>query len=206
MFTRLTRKSPWGAQIGCGIVLSFIVMAPGFFIGYMTYTRDHSDNRNALFGFSAVWIAVGILVLLSQIHQVFASRSPETIVEIDPLELKPGESVRIHVIQPGPLRLQSIHANLSGEDTTISFSAYEKTTNTKRTTKYIGPFRMIEIERYDIGGGEVLEREATFRVPPDIPASLESSGRTIRWTIEVWGRVAWWPDFMHPFPVTVTIK
>ena len=150
MFTRLTRQSPWGAQIGCGITLAFIVAAPGLFIGYMTYTRDQSDNRNAMFAFAAVWVVVGILVLLSQIHQAIASRSPET-----------------------------------------------------RNTKYLGQFRMIDVERYDIAGGEQLEREATFQVPADIPVSLESPDRTIRWKIEVWGRVAWWPDFMHPFPVTV---
>lgn len=206
MFTRLTRQSPWKAQVGCGFALAFIVAAPGLFIGYMTYTRDHSDNRNAMFAFSAVWVVVAILVLLSNIHQAIAMRSPETMIEIDPGELKPGEPLRIRVIQPGPLSLQSIHANLSGEDTTISYSRNERVTHTKRNTKYLGPFRMIEVERYDIAGGEQLEREATFQIPPDIPASLESSDRTIRWKIEVWGRVAWWPDFMHPFPVTVTIK
>src|SRR5689334_3958147 len=119
MFTRLTRASPWGAQIGCGIALAFITMAPGLFVGYMTYTRERSDDHTFYYVFSSVWIVVGILVLLSNIHQAFVARSPETILEIDPAELKPGDSVKIRVIQPGPLRLQSIHANLAGEDTTI---------------------------------------------------------------------------------------
>jgi hypothetical protein len=61
---------------------------------------------------------------------------------------------------------------------------------------------MFEIDRQTIGGGETLQREATF-VVPDIAASLDSPDEQIRWKIEVWGRVALWPDFMHPFPIKV---
>ena len=71
-----------------------------------------------------------------------------------------------------------------------------------RRTKFLGPHRMLEIGRQDIASGETLEREGTF-VVPDIPFSQEVPGLHVRWKIEVWGRVAMWPDFMHPFIVTV---
>lgn len=199
MFIRLERRAPWKAQIGCSFVLALVVAAPGLFIGYMTWTRDHSDNRNAVLAFSAVWIGVAFLVLLSGIHQMFAVRSPETIVEIEPAELTPGATLRIRITQPGPLNLRSIHANLAGEEL-----QYYTPRGGKRSskTRYLGPYRMVEIERNRIDDGGTLQRDVMF-VVPDIAASVDTVDLKIRWTIEVWGRVAWWLDFMHPFPVVV---
>lgn len=205
MFVRLTRQQPWKAQIGCTFVVALLVAAPGVFIGYMTYFHDHSDKRNALLVFAAVWCVVALLVLLSGIHQLFAVRSPETLVEISPSELVPGSSLRIRIIQPGPLRLLSLHANLAGEETKYYYTrpllgdGGGKRTS---TTRYLGPYRMLEVERRSIELSEQLQREATFIIPPIAP-STESTDLKIRWKIEVWGRVELWPDFMHPFPVTV---
>ena len=204
MFSRLARQDPWKAQVGCSLVLALVVAAPGIFIGYMTYFHDHSDKRNALFAFSAIWVIVGLLVLLSGIHQAFAIRSPETIVEIEPSELTPSREVRIRVTQPGPLRLLSLHANLVGEETKYYYARGIAGEGGKRTstTRYFGPYRMLEIDRRNIEIGETLQREATFAVPTAAP-SVESTEVKIRWKIEVWGRVAWWPNFMHPFPVKI---
>ena len=198
MFTRLVREQPWKAQIGCTFLISLVVAAPGVFIGYMTYFHDHSDNRNAILGFAAVWVVVALFVLLGGIHQLFAVRSPETIVEIEPAELTPGASIRIRVTQPGPLRLLSLHANLAGEETKYTYAA--KRTS---TTRYFGPYRMLEIERRNIDLSERVERDATFTVPEDVAPTVESPDLKVRWKIEVWGRVRMWPDFMHPFPVTI---
>jgi hypothetical protein len=204
MFTRLARAQPWKAQIGCAFGIALVAAAPGIFIGYMTYVHDHSDNRTAILAFSAVWIAVALLVLLGGIHQLFAVRSPETIVEIEPAELTPGSPVRIRVTQPGPLRLVSLHANLAGEQIKYFYARGVAGEGSKRTstTRYMGPYRMLEVERKTIDLSERLQREADFIVPA-IDPSLESTDLKIRWKIEVWGRVSMWPNFMHPFPVTV---
>jgi hypothetical protein len=201
MFTRLTREQPWKAQIGCGAVIALAAAAPGVFIAYMTYFHDHSDNRGKTFAFAAVWIVVGLFIFLGTIHQALASRSPETVVEIEPAELAPGEALRIRILQPGPLRLLSLHANLAGEETTIATGGGRRT----RTTRYLGPHRMLEVERQQIGAADTLQRDATFIVP-DVAASGEASGVSVQWKIEVWGRVSMWPDFMHPFPVKVVLR
>ena len=200
MYTRLSRESPWKAQIGCTAVIALIIASVGFFIAYMTWTRDQSDNRNGMLIFASIWIGVGALVMLSAIHQAFATRPPETIVEIDPEVLVPGQPVRVHILQPGPLNLRSIHVNLTAEETW-----WVTTRRGKRSLerKWHGPYRMMEIGREAIGGGETLDREGTFTIPRDIHETLESGGHNVRWKIEVWGRVAWWFGFMHPFPVRV---
>lgn len=200
MYTRLTRETPWKAQVGCGAVIALMVAMPGLFIGYMTYFHDQSEQRNAMFAFAGVWLVVAVVILLGSVHQAFAMRSAETIVEIEPLQLRPGQNVRVRVTQPGPLRLQSIHANLAGEQTTVRL--VPRTGNTSRTTKYLGPYRILEIDDHDIAPGESIERETTFQVP-DIAPSYQSPDGNLRWKIEVWGRVAWRPDFMHPFPVDI---
>ena len=200
MYTRLTRETPWKAQVGCGAVLSLIVAMPGLFIGYMTYFHDHSDNRTGMFVFAGVWVGVAVLILIGSIHQAFAMKSPETIVEIEPAELRLGESVRVRITQPGPLRLQSIHANLAGEQTTIRL--VPRTGKISRTTKYLGPYRIMEIDEQEIAPGASVEHEAMFQVP-DVAPTYESPDGNLRWKVEVWGRVAWRADFMHPFPVKV---
>lgn len=201
MYTRLTRETPWKAQVGCGAVLSLIVAMPGLFIGYMAYFHDHSDSRTGQLVFAGVWVGVGVLVLIGSIHQAFAMRSAETIVEVEPAEFRPGQSVRIRVTQPGPLRLQSIHANLAGEQTTIRFVNRDGG-KVSRTTKYLGPYRILEIDGQRIAMGESVGREAMFQVP-EVAPSYESPEGNLRWKIEVWGRVGLRPDFMHPFPVNV---
>lgn len=205
MFTRLERRAPWKAQIGCTFVIALLTASPGLFIGYMTWTRDHSDKRGAMLAFAAVWIVVGLLVLLSGIHQLFAVRSPETIVEIDPAELTPGAPLRLRITQPGPLHLRSLHVNLAGEELQYYYPRGLPGEGSKRSskTRYLGPHRMAEITQSRIAAGETLERDVMFTVPSDVVASVDSVDLKIRWTIEVWGRVAWWPDFMHPFPVRV---
>jgi hypothetical protein len=40
-------------------------------------------------------------------------------------------------------------------------------------------------------------------MPYDAPLSSETANERVTWHIEVWGRVRWWPDFMHPFTVIV---
>lgn len=36
-----------------------------------------------------------------------------------------------------------------------------------------------------------------------VAPSYESPEGNLRWKIEVWGRVALRPDFMHPFPLNI---
>ena len=191
MYTRLTRETPWKLQIGAGTVVALMVAMPGVFTGYMIWFHDQGGDRTRSFVFAGVWLFLGILILIGSIQQAFAGRSQETIVEVEPAEFWPGQTVRVRVTQPGPLRLQSIYVNLAGQEMTRS-----------RTTKYLDPYRITEIDGRRIAPGESVEEEASFHVP-DVAASNESPDSTLRWKIEVWGRVAFWPDFVHPFPVKV---
>jgi hypothetical protein len=185
-FTRLTRQTQWTRQVVCGFIIGLLAAA-GVGLIYMTYFHERDHGEWPMYAFGAVWIAVGLFVILGSVHQAFATRSPETIVEISPAVLVPGRALIVRIIQPGPLRLRSLHANLTGEKT-----IWKWVTGGHRRSfvSWQGPYRILEIGREDIEEHAPLQREATSPVPAGIEPTIEQGDTTIVWKIEVWGACA----------------
>lgn len=186
---RLERTTPWAAHIGCSFTLAALLIGLGSLFIYL------SRNEEAfllVYIVSGGFIAVGVLILLAGIHQLFAVRTPETIVEIDAERLERGASYRVCLVQQGPVTLDSLRANLVGERRVRKGKT--------RTYEHLGTFNFFD------SGGEVVVGDAPriwtaqLHVPPDIAPSDRFE---VTWKIEVWGKVRRRADFMHPFEVTV---
>ena len=54
-----------------------------------------------------------------------------------------------------------------------------------------------------IAAEDIWKMLVEFQLPDDTLHSTESEDRAIVWKIEVWDKVKWWPDFMHPFVIEV---
>lgn len=201
---QLTRDGTWSAQIGCGLAISIVLGGLGSFFVYMQKTHPQEKDEMVVYVVGYTFAAVGALMALSTVHQLLAVRSPETMVMIDAGDLVAGSSVRVRIVQPGPVRLYSLRANLVGEEirfaTRIDDSGVPHRT---RTARSLGTYHFFEQKDVTVLSGEQWQGEATLVVPADALSTESNDHHTVTWRIEVWGRVRLWPDFMHPYVITV---
>lgn len=188
--------------MGCGLLMSLILGGVGGFILYMEHVHPPSSDQNSAWVTPIVgggFFLVGVLLLFSVVYGFLASRSPETVVAIDKNELRRGDGVTVHILQPGPIRLKSLRADLFGEE--LRIRGY---TNRVTTRKDLGTFKFFAQDDIVVRKGEVFHRSATLDIPQDIPPSDTFDGGTVTWRIEVWGAVRRGFNFRHPFVVKVT--
>lgn len=205
-FVPLTRDTPWTRQIGCGALIALLLGGIGAAFLYAThhyYGQWDWDHDGLVIIFGIAFGGVGALMALATLHQALAVRTPLTQAAICPGELVRAGTAQLRLRQPGPARLRSLHARLICEvrtrresETTPGKSVY--------TTRYPHQDRILSCDdAQEIRAGEQFERTASFQVPFDAPPSGEHANQSVVWRIEVWGTVRWWPDFMHPFTVSV---
>ncbi|MBA4373398.1 MAG: hypothetical protein C0402_11135 [Thermodesulfovibrio sp.] len=210
-FTILERDTPWRGQVCTTYILGGLLTLLGGFFIYMTLTHTHQEPLSESWGvlvIGGVFGLVGLILDYVAIHQSFASRVPESEVALDTLPVRRGETVRLRVIQPGPVRLTSITANLlckiterrkkvatkSGENPYY----YEITYPYQQRVPVCGPAA--------VAAGGRIEHIVEFMLPKDALPTGGDDARRITWHIELWGCVVRWPDFMHPYTITVSIS
>jgi hypothetical protein len=201
---RLERETPWGLQIGCALSIGVFLLLFGGTIAYLDWTRgDHGVPLFVGGGFAFV----GLLVAGSGYHQVRARRrTPETILEIDARPLTRGKTVRLLVIQPGPAKLQSLRVNIVCMSTTSEWRTRGKERYLDRDVRLVHQQTVLDVKDVTVAKGEELAHEARVVIPSDQPSTGGSGepGDPARvWRFEVWGRVRWGADVMHPFVVEV---
>jgi hypothetical protein len=204
-FVTLTRDTPWARQIGCGALIALVLGAVGGGILYGThhyygYWNWDKDAASILFG--SVFGGVGVIIALATLQQSLALRSPLTQVAICPGELARFETAQLRIRQPGPIRLRSLNARLVCQISERKESQSERGKH-YWTSRFPHQDRIFESGARDIAAGGQFEQTVSFAVPSDAQPSKETADLRIDWRIEVWGRVKWWPDFMHPFTVRV---
>lgn len=206
---RLKRENPWGRAIGCalflGVALTGIAVGVGLLIRQLP--PDQKDTWIP-YVFIVVFGFVGVCLILSGIHQWFASRVRETILEIDTEEISLGATVRACFRQEGPVTLSSLRANLrciERRHTWKTRSNSDGDSETYKTTdeKELWTENILDEQPGSVQAEEFWEKSVSFDIPSEYPASLDTDDVEIVWKIEVWGRVHRWPDFMHPFVIQV---
>jgi hypothetical protein len=178
---RLSRNRSRGGQIGCmfGIVallgtLSFFLLRSGE--GWLMYVVGG--------GFGVV----AVLLFVAGVQQLFALRTPETILEMQGDALTLGRTATFRIQQPGNASFESLRVNLVCEE------------QLRRGRKNWSAQMIENINLFDSGPFEgTLDRTFTF----DVPGHLEPTGsdlrRRIRWQLEVWGKVRGGADFQHVY-------
>jgi hypothetical protein len=182
----LRRQSTRGAQIAVTLGIGVVLAALPLFV----FTRPAPLIARIVAGAFGI---VSLLLFYSALHQLFALRTPETLVECDADELRRGKEVRLRFRQSGSASFESLRANLVGDEHWT-----ELVPGHRRVRRYQ---HIATVNIYDSGAFTApFDETVTVRIPPDLPrASVK--GRGERWRLEVWGNVHGRADVQHVFPL-----
>ena len=200
---RLPREQPWKFEVGCGFLASLAVTAVGVFIVYMEHIRPGSGN-NAWVGPIVGWgfLVAGLLMLLAILYNFLAMQSPETIVAANGSSIARGQTLKLDVLQPGPIRLNYLRVNFRGER--LFVPVYPRSGEPKSIERtHLGTFRMFSQDKVMVASGESFHTLVSFVIPKEIQPSGDTTGGTTTWRIEVWGSVVNGFNFVHPFVINV---
>lgn len=199
----LSRSSSRGAQIGCTLFLALLLGGIGFPV--FRYPTTHpQENVGVMYIVGGGFSLVGLLLLYSALHQLFALKTPELTVETETAELIRGQKVRFFFRQPGPVSLQSLRANLVGEERW----SVPRGSGSNRTTSYqsrdLGTFNFFDSGPQDVRAELPYEALIEYEVPRELePSGVREGDHVVSWKIEVWGKVRRRADFMHSYDVTI---
>jgi hypothetical protein len=160
----------------------------------------------ALFFYSGLplfqWVSVlpallGLLVLYSGIHALFASRTPPTTLKLDATPMRVGQSTGMVIRQTGPVIFESLRANL------ICERSERKPGQKNRVVTYPCQANFFDSGPCEVARMDIHEFRATATVPGDAEPSMAGGRLRIEWRVEVWGKVKGNADFMRAFAVEV---
>jgi hypothetical protein len=199
---RIARATPWGTQAGCALGIGCVLLLIGGTICF--FALKHEDYGLPLI-VGGAFTLVSLLLVYSGIHQFFAqSGVKETIFELEDLPVMRGAARNGIVIQEGPLRLQSLRANVVCMEETRKQVRRNGTTRTERFRKMIWDTNILDEGELILGDHDRAERNVIIEIPRNCPPSGEiGKAQSIEWRVEIWGRVKGRPDFMHPFVIEV---
>jgi hypothetical protein len=184
---RLWRVVPRRTQIARTVAVALVLAALG--IPAMVFA-DHF--MPVVVGGLFALLSLGLL--LSAVQQLFALRTPETIVDIYVHEIRRGEEVRFRFRQPGTGSFESLRANMVGEERWSERRRYSS--KSVRHVKQLGTFPL-----FDSGPFEApYDRTVDVRIP-ELPRAEPTHGEY--WRLEVWGKVRGRADFRHVYDLRV---
>ncbi|HYR29820.1 MAG TPA: hypothetical protein VEU30_15225 [Thermoanaerobaculia bacterium] len=183
----LKRNASRTAQIARTFALALLLAAIAIPVGI------YGPQRLLFYAIAAGFGIVSLLLFYSAVHQLFALRTAETVVEIDADELNRGAAFELFVRQPGSGELESLRANLVGEE-----RWWQRNYSRKRRRMVA---HLATVNLFDSGPFSApYESSVTVTVPRDLPRAT-AKDRAEHWRIEVWGNVKGRADFQHVFPV-----
>lgn len=144
-----------------------------------------------IFGVMAL---AGYKMIGQGIYIFLGSRTPQPVIEIDRQSLRAGEELRLLLIQPGPVSLNRIEVDLSGNERMRS--ANVANWDVRNT------FLRIIFEEDDVRvRGETYRREIKFTVPDDVMPTGDSGDHRSWWNVIVEQDVRYGANCTHEFPM-----
>jgi hypothetical protein len=199
---RLEREMSVSGQAGCATIIGIALLLIGIaIVAAMRSDTGAGQDNWVIYVVGVSFGAIGLLVAVLGLKLFLMARIPVTIVEVDRMPVRPGESFQMTVRQPGPIRLKSLRVNLVCEQITTRPSA--GLSKTSRDRRIIHQSNVLDLKEAAAGPGEEVVRHAGVSVPSDVRLADIAGRKEIVWRLEVWGRVRGWADFGHPFVIQV---
>lgn len=143
-------------------------------------------------------VGIGLIVFFLRQLMITTGIGP-TLLEISDHPLRPGETYRLFISQAGRLRINALAVLLVCEE----HVQYRQGTDTRTETRCVHRQEIYDRKGFEIRRSEPLEVECDFTVPSDMMHSFKSGNNEVRWSLQVKGDVAGWPDYTRMFHVIV---
>jgi hypothetical protein len=208
---RLVRESSRSRQRRTALGLGLLLLAVAALLAFALGNEPGGFTANWLIYFVVVGFhLVGLFLVYCGVQQTFAAWTPETIVEMESPLIVGGELTRVCIRQEGPVSLASFRVSLVCFET-IDGRIEETSKDGQRrnvrrdSERQIFKQTIVDERNLRIARGEMWEQIAEFTLPgKGKRRRRRAQGIADKtWKIEVWGKVRWWADFMHPFVVDV---
>ena len=199
---RLEREMSVSGHAGCATIIGIALLVTGIaVVAAMQSDTGAGQDTWVIYVVGVGFGAIGLLVAVLGLKMFLMARIPVTILEVDRMPVRPGESFQMTVRQPGPIRLKSLRVNLVCVQITTRSSA--GLSKTSRDRRIIHQSNVLDLQEASAGPGEEVVRHAGVTVPSDVRLADIAGRKEIVWRLEVWGRVRGWADFGHPFLIEV---
>jgi hypothetical protein len=202
---RLRREMTVGRRAGCVTAIGVVLAAIGIVMVVVMWGGKPPTGENAwvLYAVGGGFGLFGLLIFVLGIKLFLMTRIPETIVEVDNMPVRLGESFQLTIRQPGPIRLKSLRVNLVCEQITTRKVQRAGETKTDTDRRIVHQTNVLDLKETGAGHGEQVIAHATVNVPADVRLADIEGRKAITWRLEVWGRVRGWVGFGHPYVIQV---
>lgn len=190
-FTRLTAAgfSSRDALRGAGVAALLGVL------GGVALIFAHGETLVRLVG--AAFLACAFLVAFGTIAQMRARSAPASFVELASPKLRRGQTVRIAVVQQGPLHAESLRLNLIGD------SHWRERLRRHHHNRSEHVATILVLEEGQLSISDEWRGEAALELPQEVkPSGFDGKKRT-EWQLELWVKRRDGADFRRAFPVEV---
>ena len=175
-----------------GIVWVFLVIA----------VRGHLEGRPDwwLTLFLLPFLLVGAVLIGVLVRRMLVTTGiAPTRVEISQHPLRPGQSCKLLVSQPGRLEVNAISVRLVCEEE----ATYTQGTDTRRESREVYDRELYRREGFTVDRGRPFEAECHLSVPDEAMHSLRTPHNAVQWKVVVEGDVSGWPEYRRAFPLVV---
>ena len=188
-------STPGGESCGALFVAVALLFVGGI-AGYAAWADFQDETWHVLpILFVVVFGGLGLLFLWIAAVAALAMHVSETIVEVERSTIAPGESVRMLLLQAGPVRLRRLTVRLTCREEVPQQQGSPQVT-------VVHDEVVTEVGRTSIGPDVPFEHPAELRIPPDAKPS-SGGAPAVRWRLEVRGVPLVWPRFTLTFPIMV---
>jgi len=159
--------------------------------------------------FGVLALVLGAVMLWSCFYQVLMHRIPLPVLELSTETITLGKPVRITIIQPGPVALRGLRAEIVCLERHITWKTRvpdehgHRAAYAKVDEKRVHTEKLVDASDVRVLDGEVWQQTCVFTLSPTAQPTKKSNRLDIVWQIEVSGRSGPLTKFMHEFVVEV---
>ncbi len=192
---------PWARLAGAILIAAFWDGIVAVFVVDMIEGFRHGHPSWFLVLFLVPFEIVGIGLLALVAHQFLALFNPRLKLALSAAAIPLGGTAELQWVIAGRVsRIQEFTATLRGVEEATSYESDGSGESTRHLNK--NTFYEMELLR-TFNPEEMAAGSVGFALPRDTMYSFETKENKIVWSIDVHGRIAWWPDVKESFKLAV---
>lgn len=197
MNSRITSPPGWkvlepksqAGRIGCLFILAILSLTAGALLGGLFFLSPVGRNDVFVPLVAAVLALVGGVLFFAGIRGTLGSALPPSQLSVEePAAFRPGRTLRLRLLQPGPTRITSLRLRATCERVYKRRLRVRNGWSTVEDYEVLWEQRLLDVPTEQVPEHGILEHELTLVLSPDArPSGPAQPDGVIRWRLEVSG-------------------